>query len=216
MAQTKTVAVTLALGIALAASAPALAQGRLGRNPTVNSVHQPVVQRTDYVIDLAAGNDVPDSELYRLANWFDTLQLRYGDRIFVDGGYGSERARQQIAGVAAEYGLLLSEGTPVTAGGVQPGMVRVVVSRQVASVPGCPNWQEAGDIGMRITTGTNYGCAVNSNLAAMIANPEDLVLGQVGVGSGDAATASKAIKQYRTMPPTGAQGLKETVTKGSK
>ncbi len=216
MAQTKTAAVTLAMGLALAASAPATGQGRLGRNPTVNSVHQPVVQRTDYVIDLAAGNGVPESELYRLANWFDTLQLGYGDRIFVDAGYGDERARQEIAGVAAEYGLLLSDGTPITAGGVQPGTVRVVVSRTVASVPGCPNWQEAGDIGMRITTGTNYGCAVNSNLAAMVANPEDLVLGQIGVGSGDAATASKAIKVYRNAQPTGTEGLKETVTKGGK
>jgi pilus assembly protein CpaD len=81
-------------------------------------------------------------------------------------------------------------------------------------VPGCPDWRESGDIGARVTTATNYGCAINSNLAAMIANPEDLVLGQTGEGGGDAATASKAIKQYRTAPPTGAGGLKEVSSKG--
>lgn len=216
MAQTKTIAATLALGIALAASGPAFGQDRQGRNPTINSVHQPVVQRTDYLLDLSAANGVPDSELYRLADWFDALQLRYGDRVYVDGGYVDERARQDVAGVAAEYGLLLSEGAPVTAGGAQPGTVRVVVSRSTAFVPGCPDWRESSNIGARVTTSTNFGCAINSNLAAMIANPEDLVLGQTGVGGGDAATASKAIKQYRTAPPTGAQGLKETVTKGGK
>ncbi|MFN3389979.1 MAG: CpaD family pilus assembly lipoprotein, partial [Allosphingosinicella sp.] len=59
-----------------------------------------------------------------------------------------------------------------------------------------------------------YGCAVNTNLAAMIADPSDLVLGQEGSGIGDASTASKAIKVYRETPPTGTKGLKETVTRG--
>jgi pilus assembly protein CpaD len=216
MAKKRTIAATVALGIALAASGPALGADRQGRNPTINSVHQPVVQRTDYVLDLSAANGVPDSELYRLADWFQALQLRYGDRVYVDAGYRDDRARQDVAGVAAEYGLLLSDGSPVTAGGTQPGIVRVVVSRSVAFVPGCPDWRESYDIGARVTTATNYGCAINSNLAAMIANPEDLVLGQTGEGGGDAATASKAIKQYRTAPPTGASGLKEVSSKGGK
>jgi pilus assembly protein CpaD len=216
MAKTRTIAATFALGIALAASGPALGADRQGRNPTINSVHQPVVQRTDYLLDLSAANGVPDSELYRLADWFEALQLRYGDRVYVDAGYRDDRARQDIAGVAAEYGLLLSDGAPVTAGGAQPGTVRVVVSRSVAFVPGCPDWRESGDIGARVTTATNFGCATNSNLAAMIANPEDLVLGQTGEGGGDAATASKAIKQYRTAPLTGAGGLKEVSSKGGK
>ena len=215
MAQTSRIAATF-LGIALATSGPAFAQDRQRRNPSINSVHQPVVQRTDYLIDLSAGNGVPDSELYRLADWFDALQLRYGDRIYVDGGYGDARARQDIAGVAAEYGLLLSDGAPVTAGASQPGGVRVIVSRSVAYVPGCPDWREAGDIGARVTTATNFGCASNSNLAAMIANPDDLVLGQNDVSGGDATTASKAIKQYRTAIPTGSQGLEKTSSKGGK
>jgi pilus assembly protein CpaD len=217
MAKTTTTALTAAL-LALSVSGPAAAQYSYNWNPTLNSVNQPVVQRTDYVIDLAStGSGLADRELHRVSEWFDSLRLGYGDRVSVDtGSYDDVRARQDLAGVAAEYGLLLTEGAPVTAGAVQPGAVRVIVSRSVATVPDCPNWSEANESGNRITTGSNYGCAVNSNLAAMIANPEDLVLGQVGVGSGDAATASKAIKQYRTMPPTGAQGLKETVTKGGK
>ena len=47
------------------------------------------------------------------------------------------------------------------------------------------------------STSSNYGCAVNSNLAAMIADPTDLVLGQAGSVTGDADTSSKAIKVYR-------------------
>ena len=217
MAKTKTTALIAAL-LALSVSGPAAAQDRYNWNPSLNSVNQPVVQRTDYVIDLAStGSGLSEGELHRVSEWFDSLRLGYGDRISVDtGSYDNARARQDLAAVAADYGLLLTEGAPVTVGAVQPGAVRVIVSRSVAAVPGCPNWSEASEAGNRNTTGSNYGCAVNSNLAAMIANPEDLVLGQVGVGSGDAATASKAIKLYRTTPPTGAQGLKETVTKGGK
>jgi pilus assembly protein CpaD len=211
---TALIAALLSLGV----SGPAAAQIRSHWNPTLYSVNQPVVQRTDYVIDLASsGSGIPDRELHRVAEWFNSLRLGYGDRVSVDtGSYDDARARQDLAGVAAEFGLLLSDGTPITSGAVQPGSVRVIVSRSVATVPGCPDWSEASEAGNRASTGSNYGCSLNSNLAAMIANPEDLVLGQVGVGSGDAATASKAIKQYRTMPPTGAQGLKETSSKGGK
>jgi pilus assembly protein CpaD len=50
----------------------------------------------------------------------------------------------------------------------------------------------------------------------MIADPNDLVLGQTRSRGGDGNTASKAIKVYRDAVPTGTQGLKETITKGGK
>ncbi len=214
MAQMKITGAAVSLAIALAASAPALAQGL---NRGINSVNQPVVQRVDYAIDLGAtGNGVADSDLYRLSDWFESLELGYGDRVYVDAGYAGERARQDVARVAAEYGVLVSPGAPITSGSGQSGNVRVIVSRSEASVPGCPNWDDGREINSRISTASNYGCAVNSNFARMIADPNDLVLGQTYSGSGSAATASKAIKLYRDTPPTGAQGLKDTVTKGGK
>jgi pilus assembly protein CpaD len=218
MAQNTFLAGALVAGLLAGMASPAEAHWRDRLNPSVNSVNQPVVQRTDYVMDLmTAGNGVPDRELGRLADWFDSLRLGYGDRIAVDSGpYEDPRARSDVASVAGRYGLLLTRGVPITAGAVQPGSVRVIVSRSTASVPGCPDWSEAPEIGNRITTGSNYGCALNSNLAAMIADPNDLVLGQAGAATGDADTASKAIKVYREAVPTGTKGLKETVTKGGK
>ena len=58
-----------------------------------------------------------------------------------------------------------------------------------------------------------YGCAVNGNLAAMIANPEDLVHGREGSGLSDALTLTKAVESYRSMKPTGEGGLKDISTK---
>ena len=51
---------------------------------------------------------------------------------------------------------------------------------------------------------SNFGCAVNGNLAAMVANPQDLVHGREGSGVGDNRTAVKAIDTYRKAAPTGA------------
>jgi len=54
---------------------------------------------------------------------------------------------------------------------------------------------------------------VNGNLAAMIANPDDLLHGREGLGVGDATTASKALDYYRSAPPTASRGLQDVNTK---
>ena len=202
--------------LALAASACGPGAGQV--NTTLYSVNQPVVQRTDYVLDLATDADgVPASELDRLSGWFESLQLGYGDLVSIDeaGGYGDGAVREDIAEAAGRYGLMIAQGTPITAGQVQPGTVRVVVSRTTASVPGCPNWS-GQDLGGETSTSPNFGCATNSNLAAMIADPNDLVLGETDSGTGDPATTTRAIRTYRDAPTTGARGLPETRPQGGR
>jgi pilus assembly protein CpaD len=128
-------------------------------------------------------------------------------------GYESDGARRDVAAVAARYGLLLVNGSaPVTAGAVQPGSLRIVASRATASVPGCPNWAPA-ELAASGNTSSNYGCATNANLAAMVANPTDLVHGQDGSSSG-AVTATRAIRSYRQSTPTGQGGLQQSSTTG--
>jgi pilus assembly protein CpaD len=178
------------------------------------AVHVPVVSRADYVFDAAApGGTLAPSEAARLDAWFNSLDLRYGDSVYVDGGSYSEAARAQVADIAGNYGMLVSQGAPVTAGAVGSGNVRVVVSRNVASVPDCPNWERKSQPNYNNRMLPNYGCGVNSNLAAMVANPEDLIHGREGSGIGDAATASRAINAYRTAPTTGSKGLQDISTK---
>lgn len=204
--------------VALSGCAQTNPQLAAKHNPTVYSVHQPIVQRTDYVLDLASAGSLSPVEQGRLRGWFDGLQLGYGDRVSIDGGgsYVDARVRQDISEVTQSYGLLLSDGAPVTAGAVQPGITRVVVSRMSASVPGCPDWSYAALTGSAISTDSNYGCAINSNLAAMIADPADLVLGQTGSTAGDAAAASRAVKAYRDRPQSGAAGNVKPESPGGK
>jgi pilus assembly protein CpaD len=175
----------------------------------VASVHVPVVTRADYVFDASApGGALAPGEAERLDSWFRGLDLGYGDTIYVDGAYGPA-ARGQIARVAGNYGMLISAGAPVNPGMVMADAVRVVVSRNRATVPNCPNWSRPAAPDLENHSMSNFGCAVNSNIAMMIANPEDLIHGREGNGVGDANTATKAIDLYRKTPPTGTGGLQE-------
>lgn len=179
----------------------------------ISAVNEPVMSRATFVMDLAApGGVLPPAEVSRLDGWFNGLGLGYGDSIFVDGAF-SDAARAQVAEVAGRYGLLVSPAAPVTAGAVPPDSIRVVVARARAEVPGCPNWNIPSQPNFKNRMMSNFGCGVNSNLTAMVANPEDLFHGREGAGVGDAITAVKAVDYYRKSEPTGKQGLKEISTK---
>jgi len=193
------------LAIVLLATAVAGCAYKPGPEPEagVASVNVPVVSRSDFVFDASApGGILPPSEMARLDGWFSGLGLGYGDSVHVDGAFAGA-ARAQVAEVAGRYGLLISPGSPVTAGAVGPDVARVVVSRAVASVPNCPNWGRPAQPNYNNRMVPGFGCAVNSNLAAMVANPQDLVHGREGAAASDGFAAVKAIDMYREWPLTG-------------
>ena len=201
-------AVAPALSLALAAGLAGCATNR-----GLESVHQPVVSRTNYTLDLATyGGGLSLPEQRRLAGWFDALDLRYGDKIAVDDPNASGSTREAVEAIAARYGLLVGEDAPVTSGEVAPGNARVVVSRSSATVPHCPDWSAKSETNLYNATYSNYGCAVNSNIAAMVADPEHLLHGAKGTGETVVLTSSKAIDSYREAKPTGETGLKQTST----
>lgn len=179
----------------------------------VSAVNVPVLTRAEFIFDAAAPDGaLSPSENARLDGWFRSLDLGYGDSIYVDGDYAGA-ARDDVARTAGRYGLLLSDSAPVTAGAVPPGTVRVVVSRTRATVPNCPNWSEPSQPNFANRSMSTVGCAVNGNLAAMVANPEDLIHGREGSSVVDAATSAKAVQSYRSAAPTGAGGLQDISTK---
>ena len=105
-------AIALSLGLALSACNTAVPKNR-----SLYSVKQPVVERANYTLDLAAtdaGLSIPEQG--RLADWFSSMDLRYGDRIAVEDGTASAAVREDVAAIAGRYGLLISDGAPVTEG----------------------------------------------------------------------------------------------------
>lgn len=191
-------ALAVSLGLALSACNQAPV------NTSLYSTKQPVVDRSNFTLDLSVGaGGLPVAEQGRLADWFDSLGLKYGDRIALDGAAGNDAAREDVAAIAARHGLLLADGAPVTSGFVQPGGIRVVVTRTTASVPGCPDWQDHSGSNLENGTSDGFGCAVNSNLAAMVADPEHLLHGAEGTGETVVMSSTKAIQSYREQPTTG-------------
>lgn len=197
-----TLALTLGLGLA--------GCGGMPTNTSLYSVKQPVVERTNMVLDVnTSPSGLPISEQQRLNGWFQTMDLRYGDRIAIENPGQNPAVASAIRDLAARYGLMISDTAPVTAGYLQPGQARVVITRSTASVPGCPDWSAKSDMNYNNGTSPGFGCAINSNVAAMVADPQDLLEGKKGSGETVIATSSKAISTYREMEPTGKGGLME-------
>jgi len=158
-------------------------------------------------LNSSSGGGLGISEQRRLNAWFQAIDVRYGDRISVDDPLASPATKDGVAEIAARYGLLISDGAPTTQGLVDPGKVRVVITRSKASVPGCTNWEGKGAYNYNNATSDGFGCAVNGNLAAMVANPEHLIQGATATDETLVMTSTKAIETYRNKAPTGAAGL---------
>lgn len=186
--------------ILIAASLGLAGCGTLPTNTSMYSVHQPIVERTNYAIDLAADADgIASADQKRLNEWFETLDLRYGDRISIDSGdgFGNENAARDVRAAAAERGVMVAERAPATPGVLAPGNIRVVVTRSQASVPSCPDHRTTQGSNFNAGNNSNYGCAINSNLAAMVADPEDLVRGRDNKRL-DSNSGKAAVNAYKT------------------
>ncbi len=198
------------------ASALALGLAGCGGMPTntgLTSVKQPVVERTNMTFDVnTTPGGLPVSEQQRLNGWFSTLDLRYGDRISIENPGQNPAVTSAVRDLAGRYGLMLADTAPITPGMIQPGQARVVITRSTASVPGCPDWTAKSDMNYNNGLSPGYGCAVNSNLAAMVADPQDLLEGKKGSAESVIATSNKAISTYRDQDPTGKGGLKDPGT----
>jgi len=202
----------LALGLGLAVAGC----GGMPENRSLYSTKQPVVERTNYTLDLnTAPSGLPISEQQRLVGWFETMELEYGDRITVEDPAANPAVAETVNDLAGRYGLMVSKVAPTTNGFLEPGQARVIITRTTASVPDCPDWSATSDMNYNNALAPNYGCAVNSNIAAMVADAEDLLKGKESTGETVVATGNKAIRTYREAEPTGAGGLREATQGGN-
>jgi len=197
--------ISLALGLAACAG--------VSENRSMNSVHQPVVEKVSYTLDLATGGSgLAYGEQGRLAGWFDAMGLKYGDRVYLEDPAGNPATLSAVEAIAGRYGLIIGEQAPETTGYLTGGSARIVIVRSKAYVPGCPDWSAKSDFNPNNGLSSNYGCATNSNFAAMIANPEDLLRGSDTAGATVSMSSNKAIGAYRKAEPTGGGNVVKTTS----
>ena len=139
-------------------------------------------------------------------------RVRYGDRVTIDepNGYesASVRATSPVAGISGCWAARTGSVPRPRRSGHRRVVPAAPSLMSRAARPGPIRASIAGP------HGTNYGCAINSNLAAMIANPDDLVRGQDASGRDTSVTAGRAIRTYRERTPTGSQPLPAVTTRG--
>ncbi|CAN5486324.1 hypothetical protein BH10PSE12_BH10PSE12_06790 [soil metagenome] len=188
-------------------------------NRGMESIRQPVVSYASYVYDVGVGPNggLSGAERDRLEGWLGSIDIGYGDSVAIasqSGDYGPAM-RDGIATVIAGHSLLLQQDDSAQAGRAPDGAVRLIVRRATAHVPGCPDWSIKDENTGMGETSPNYGCGVNSNLAAMVANPADLVRGETSDSALRTAQSNKAIQVYRDKAPTGTGDLKAITPGGS-
>lgn len=189
--------------------------GGMPTNTSLYSTKQPVVERTNYTFDIQTNaSGVPIGEQSRLNGWFEAMDLRYGDKVTIEDPTNSLAVADKVNDLTGRFGIIVEKVAPVTSGYLQPGQARVVITRSTASVPGCPDWSTQSDMNYNNATSPGFGCGVNSNLAAMVANPQDLLEGQKGSGETVISTGTKAIDTYRETPPSGSNGLLDAQGQG--
>lgn len=106
------------------------------------------------------------------------------------------RARA-LAGALARQGLRTTIAAP---GGAPDGELRLLIEHAVATVPRCPNWTKPPGNDFENTLHSDFGCAIAIDLAAMVADPRDLVEGRpLAPVVGDAAIWP--MNRYRTGRP---------------
>lgn len=74
--------------------------------------------------------------------------------------------------------------------------VEIVLERYVVTPPACPDWSRRSGVDYANRAHSNFGCATETNLGLMIANPRDLVRGRK-LGPADGVHQAEGIVRYR-------------------
>ncbi len=174
-------------------------------------------------IDIATGNH-REIEVKEQTHYLELTELGVGhltpaDRRrvelfvenFADDGYGPivlsapDGSREAVRAITSIRSILSRAGVlpdNITVGGYQPAagnaapLVLAYKSYQ-AHVPGCSTVNEHDWTDLRSNSSVgSFGCAVNENIAMMIAKPGDL-LGEREIGPGDSSRQLTVYEKYR-------------------
>lgn len=116
------------------------------------------------------------------------------DRVIVAAAGTPYLAQQRVGAVSA---LLLHYGIVPVSGAQEVPINHAVVAveRTLVTLPACPNWSKRPYSDFDNQPSSNFGCATESNLGMLVANPSDLVTGlPLGPTAGEPAAA--AVNRY--------------------
>lgn len=212
------------LGLGLGACTPSLGpQSNLGWIEA-SSPKQLEVDRAEYRHSVYFPTDrstVPASERARLLSFLETVQPGGRDSIRLEG-HADERAselynlelaadrNQSVEALLREVGLGDLPVTTVAYGEAVPAVpstgpaawrlnrrVELILERHLVTLPACPDWSRQSGTDFSNQPHSNFGCATQTNLGLMVAEPKDLVRGRT-LAPADGVHQAEGIVRYRT------------------
>jgi pilus assembly protein CpaD len=130
----------------------------------------------------------------RLREMAATGRIAASDRVTIAAAGAPLLAEERIGAVSQ---LLLNYGvtTVIGSANVPANQAVVEASRTLVTLPPCPNWSKLSSSDYGNQPSSNFGCATETNLGMMVANPNDLASGlPVGPSAGQPAAA--AVSRY--------------------
>jgi pilus biogenesis lipoprotein CpaD len=163
----------------------------------------------------------PAQERARLLTFLETVQPSGRDSIRLEG-HADERASEQynlelaanraerVEGFLREAGMGDLNITAVAFGEAVPAVpstgpaawsmnrrVELVLERYLVTLPACPDWSRQSGTDFSNLPHSNFGCATETNLGLMVAEPKDLVRGRA-LAPADGVHQAEGIVRYRT------------------
>jgi pilus assembly protein CpaD len=129
-----------------------------------------------------------------LDNFLGTNGIRTGDAVTVAAPAGASERRAVVLAALSQYRIAAISETDAK---LPAGVVHVHVDHTVVTVPDCPDWSKPETDEPDNRTSSNLGCATEANLAAMVANPTDLVKPNADA-KGDGGELTHGVELYRS------------------
>jgi pilus assembly protein CpaD len=129
-----------------------------------------------------------------LAHLAVTGGIAPSDRVTVAAAGSPHLALERVGAVSAllqHYGIIAiaaNDGAPANRAVVE-------ATRTLVTLPPCPNWSKPSYSDDGNAPSSNFGCATQSNLGMMVANPSDLVQG-LPAGPALGQPAAAAVNRY--------------------
>jgi pilus assembly protein CpaD len=153
----------------------------------------------DHDVNFARGaKSVAAGEVAGLSNFLRDNAVGDGDTVIVDSPKGaSSLAAVQQAAVFTELKALHVRAAPTLATTQVANSVRIHVTHAVVTAPQCPDWSKPEADNSDNGPSSNFGCATEVNLAAMVANAADLAKGRSST-TADGAVLAHGVELYRS------------------
>jgi pilus assembly protein CpaD len=123
-----------------------------------------------------------------------TGRISASDRVTIAAAGAPRLAEERIDAVSRS---LLNYGVVAVVGSADLPANQAVVeaTRTLVTLPPCPNWSKVSSYDFGNQPSSNFGCATETNLGVMVANPTDLASGlPVGPSAGQPGAA--AVNRY--------------------